>query len=126
MHRNPAVRGLVAKPEDCHPTNEDLSVGTPVGVVQLLALRGRSRRKSRDRIAVERDAAGQPVAGISALPGKGRLRSEVSQVPKSEAPGAPIVVCEPAEERGALHRKEVGHVSPRREMRGNLGLPPSN
>ena len=92
MHRNPVVRGLVAKPEDCHPTDEDLSVGTPVAVVQLPALRDRSGRKSRDRVAVERDAAGQPVAGISALPGKGRLRSEASQVPKSEAPGAPIVV----------------------------------
>jgi hypothetical protein len=33
----------------------------------------------------------QPVAGISALPGKGRLRSEVSQVPKCEA-GAPAFI----------------------------------
>ncbi|MFZ0338500.1 MAG: hypothetical protein WAL45_10740 [Terracidiphilus sp.] len=35
---NPVKRGLVAKPEDCHPTDEDLSVGTQVAVVQLPAI----------------------------------------------------------------------------------------
>ena len=35
------------------------------------------------------DQEGDPGAGVSALPGKGRLRFEVSQVPKSEAPGTP-------------------------------------
>jgi hypothetical protein len=59
---------------------------------EIRATRQRGSWRGRDRIAVEGDAAGQPVAGISALPGKGRLRFEVSQVPKSEAPGAPIVV----------------------------------
>jgi putative transposase len=57
MHRNPVVRGLAEKAEDCHPTDEDLSVGTPVGVVQLPALCDRSGRKSRDRIFLDRLAA---------------------------------------------------------------------
>ena len=48
----------------------------------------------------------QPVAGISALPGKGRLRSEVSQVPKCEAPGAPIFY-------GCTHcSRHLGHPPP--------------
>src|ERR1035437_1060470 len=57
MHRNPVVRGLVEKPEDCHPTDEDLSVRTPVGMVQLPALCGRRGRKSRDRIVLDKPAA---------------------------------------------------------------------
>jgi putative transposase len=48
MHRNPVKRGLVEKPEDCHPTGEGLSAGIPVGLVQLPALRDRHRRDRGD------------------------------------------------------------------------------
>jgi len=61
IHRNPVKRGLVAKPEDCHPTDEDLSVGTPVAVVQLPALRDGRCGHGRDRVAVDGGAARQPV-----------------------------------------------------------------
>jgi hypothetical protein len=70
IHRNPVARGLVAKPEDCHPADEDLSVGTPVAVVQFPALRDRNEGDSRDRIAVDRLPARKSVARRSAARGR--------------------------------------------------------
>jgi putative transposase len=53
IHRNPVRRGLVAKPEDCRPTDEDLSVGTPMEVVELSPLSDGHARRRRDRIRVD-------------------------------------------------------------------------
>jgi hypothetical protein len=39
VDRNSVKRGLVEKPEDRHSTDEDLSVGTPLEMVELSALR---------------------------------------------------------------------------------------
>jgi putative transposase len=53
IHRNPVRRGLVAKPEECRPTDEDLSVGTPAEVVELSPLSDGPARNRRDRIRMD-------------------------------------------------------------------------
>jgi hypothetical protein len=61
-------------------------------MVEFSPLRDGLPRRCPDRIAMDGDAAWQPVAGMSAVPGEGQLRSAVSRVPKCEAPGAPTIV----------------------------------
>jgi hypothetical protein len=68
IHRNPVRRGLVEKPEDCHPTDEDLSVGTPVEMVELSPLSDRYARNRRDRIRVDSPRERLATARLDALP----------------------------------------------------------
>lgn len=74
-------------------------------MVQLPALRNRHCGRGRNRVAVDGGAAWQPVAGISALPGKGGLRCEVSQAPRARCLGHSAYEAEPAVFVGALHRE---------------------
>ena len=119
IRRNPVRRGLVAQPEDCHPTDEDLSVGTPVAVVELSPLSNGRARNRGDRIGLDSSTKRLAAARVDArspgclldfpgplgwtkvrLPGPRRLgtgapsteRDYSSPVPKGEGPGAPSML----------------------------------
>jgi putative transposase len=68
IHRNPVRRGLVEKPEDCHPTDEDLSVRTPAEMAELSPLSDWYARNRRDRIRMDSPRERLATARVDALP----------------------------------------------------------
>jgi len=100
IHRNPVRRGLVAQPEDCHPTDEDLSVGTPVAVVELSPLSNGRARNYGDRIGLDSSAKRLATARVDArspgclldFPGRlgwTKVRFPGPSAAADEGPGAP-------------------------------------